>query len=175
MNPSPPIAAALESAANAAGVEVALLRAVAFVESRFNPLAHGPVTPKGWRAKGLMQLGPDALTGVPDPWEPKANALAGARQLSQLIHKYHDVSKALAAYNWGSGNVDVNKTVPAQVATYVARVLDRLDVERIALGGAATRPLPPPLPDAPSSSQHLLTCPSCLAVVVVQTDLRVRK
>jgi soluble lytic murein transglycosylase-like protein len=172
VKPSPQVAAALDSAAKAAGVEPALVRAVSFAESTWNPLKQGPVTSHGWRAKGLMQLGPDVIKDmhVTDPFDPSQNALAGARFLATLLKRYGSLSKAVAAYNFGPTNVDNGKTYPSETTTYVARVLDRLDVERKLAGGAA----PPPLPLPSSQAQHSLQCASCGAPVVVVTDLRVK-
>lgn len=177
MKAPPPIAAALDQAAKAAGLEPALVRAVAFAESSFNPLKQGPKTSHGWRAKGLMQLGPAVIKDmhVSDPFDPLENALAGARFLATLVKRYGSLSKAIAAYNFGPTNIDEGKTYPSETTTYVARVLDRLDVER-RQGGAAPPPLPsPPPPPLPSSqAQHSLRCASCGADVVVVTDLRVK-
>jgi len=113
------IAVALENAARTHGVPVALLRAVAWVESRFNPRA---VSPKG--AQGLMQLMPATAKalGVGDPWDPQENAFGAAKYLAQLLNSYAgDVRQALAAYNFGPHNLQT-KGMPAQVQRYVDRV-----------------------------------------------------
>ena len=81
-----------------------LIRSVVSAESDFQPQAVSPVG-----AQGLMQLMPEtaAELGVEDSFDPQQNLLGGSRYLKQLLDKYEgDLDKALAAYNWGQGNVD---------------------------------------------------------------------
>lgn len=81
-----------------------LLYAQEMVESRGNI---GALSPKG--AMGPFQFMPDTATqyGLDDPYNLHDSAAAAARMMGGLMRKYKgDVSKALAAYNWGSGNVD---------------------------------------------------------------------
>ena len=80
-----------------------LTGAVAMQESGGNPNA---VSPAG--AQGLLQIMPETANslGVTNPLDPDQSWNAGRQELSQLISKYHDRMKALAAYNWGSGNLD---------------------------------------------------------------------
>lgn len=152
--PPPPIAAAIDAAARATGLEPELVRAVAWVESRFNPLAVSPVG-----ARGLMQLMPTtaAQLGVVDVNNALENAMGGAKYLVQLRKRYAgDIFRALCAYNWGPGNVDSGKTVPQAVKQYAARVLDRLDLER-----AASASLPPSPPPMAADTRQTVYCPDC--------------
>lgn len=71
---------------------------------------HSAVSPKG--AKGLMQVmshtGFDPGMGV-EPMRddsPEENMRFGRDYLAALLKRYDDVPTALAAYNWGLGNVD---------------------------------------------------------------------
>jgi soluble lytic murein transglycosylase-like protein len=162
------VLAALHAAAAAVGLEPALVRAVAWIESRGNPAA---VSPAG--AQGLMQLMPATAAGlgVTDPFDPFQNAAGGARYLEQLIRQFGDTTVALWAYNWGPGNVaraqGSGKTIPAEVITYARNVLARAAVERAA----------DPLVSAPaklSASQasvvsHCL-CPACGSRLAVAAD-----
>lgn len=167
MSIAPNIAAAIDAAAKEAGVDGALLRALAYVESRFNPLAKSE---KG--ALGLCQLMPDTARelGVSDPFDPLDNARGAAKYLKRLLSKYHgDTSSALAAYNWGMGNVATASKWPAQVQTYVSRVLERRAIEAKALG------LPPPLPPAAAPLAlplHSLRCSHCGSTYDVVSLLR---
>lgn len=93
-----------DSASAATGVPSALLLAVAWQESHFDPLA---VSQAG--AQGLMQFMPDtwAEFGEGSPFSPQASMQAGARYLAYLLKRYNgDVRLALAAYNAGPTAVD---------------------------------------------------------------------
>lgn len=107
------------------GLDPALVLAVVAVESGFHAEA---VSPKG--ARGLMQLMPAtaAALGVSNAFDPAANLDGGTRHLGALMARYGgDLKKALAAYNAGTGAVDVHRGVPPYPETrdYVAKVLDR--------------------------------------------------
>jgi hypothetical protein len=79
-----------------------LVKAVINVESAGKPDA---VSSKG--ATGLMQLMPKTAKSLGvDPTDPVANVEGGSRYLQQLISKYGSQDIALAAYNWGPGNID---------------------------------------------------------------------
>jgi peptidoglycan DL-endopeptidase CwlO len=126
----------LDAAAVRHRIDPPLLRAVAYVESRFNPLALGPVCgANAERARGIVQLMPAVCRelGVIDPHDAAQSAEAGAKLLARhLAHFGGDESKALGAYNWGRGNMDrlaADQLPPKQVRTYVARVLARRVVE----------------------------------------------
>ena len=84
-----------------------VLDVVAKVESNNNPKAIGPVTKSG-RAKGMYQF-TDATArqfGI-DPFDPVQAREGASKYIQQLLQKYDgDLVKALAAYNWGPGNVD---------------------------------------------------------------------
>lgn len=80
-----------------------LVKAVIQVESAGKPEA---VSSKG--AAGLMQLMPATAKelGVADRFDPEQNVEGGSRYLQQMLDKYGKTDIALAAYNWGPGNVD---------------------------------------------------------------------
>lgn len=106
--------------ANAQGVPSSIALAVAQIESAFNPSAVSPVG-----AQGVFQLMPGtaAQLGVTDPFDPQQNIAGGIAYLQQLYKKYGDWSTALAAYNWGPGNVDTKPSIPSSVTNYVNSVL----------------------------------------------------
>ena len=103
------------------GVEVGLIKAVIKAESNFNPTA---VSHAG--ARGLMQLMPATARslGVNDSFDPEQNVMAGTRFLSDLLKRYNgDIDSALAAYNWGPGNVDKRPDrLPRETRDYLVRV-----------------------------------------------------
>jgi soluble lytic murein transglycosylase-like protein len=111
----------IQGAADQYGVEPSLIKAVISIESNGNPQA---VSPAG--AQGLMQLMPRTAEelGVTDPFDPAQNIKAGTRYLSRLLDRYQGNQKlALAAYNWGMGNLEKNpEGLPRETRNYIARV-----------------------------------------------------
>jgi len=124
------LASALVEASREHGLPPAFVLAVIEVESRFDPYAVSPVG-----ALGLMQILP--TTGAPVarrlgiPWrgaqtlfDPHANVRIGVAYLRELIDRYANVRAALAAYNWGPGEIDARlRSGTVLPASYVERVL----------------------------------------------------
>ena len=103
-----------------------LIHSVVAAESAYDSAA---VSPAG--AQGLMQLMPDTAQelGVQDSFDPLQNLLGGSKYLKQLLDKYSgDLDSALAAYNWGQGNVDRRglDQMPKETRDYLARVKNGL-------------------------------------------------
>ncbi|WP_420264772.1 lytic transglycosylase domain-containing protein [Candidatus Magnetominusculus dajiuhuensis] len=109
-----------ESASNY-GLDPALIKAVIVAESGGNASARSRSG-----AKGLMQLMPSTAAGlgVTNSYDPRQNIAGGSRYLRQLLDKYDgNVHQALAAYNWGMGNLDRRPDkMPQQTKNYVAKV-----------------------------------------------------
>ena len=93
-------------------------------------------------ARGVMQLMPGTMKdpgfGVPSIAELRAKGLSeedanrqsGQKYLDAMYRKYGDEATALAAYNWGPGNVDKwlkkggdPKKLPAETKKYIANIL----------------------------------------------------
>ena len=112
-----------ERAAKAEGLDVHLLRAVAWTESRGRQNA---ISPKG--ALGVMQLMPGtaAELGI-DPLDPEANLHGGARYLARQLTHFQSVPLALAAYNAGPGAVLRWGGIPpyAETQAYVTQIMAR--------------------------------------------------
>jgi len=120
-----PYAAAVQRISARHGLSPALLEAVAWHESRWQPNAVSRVG-----AIGLVQLMPATARALGvDPRNPYANLDGGARLLRQLLDLFDgDVEKALAAYDAGPARVTRADGVPAIAETraYVAAILGRL-------------------------------------------------
>ncbi len=111
----------IDHASSKYGVDPDLARAVIRAESDFDPNC---TSPKG--AMGLMQLMPETAEelGVKNPYNPVENIMAGTRYLKGLLDRYEGkVALALAAYNWGMGNVERHPDrLPKETQVYIARV-----------------------------------------------------
>ena len=111
----------IDMASRKYGVDAGLIKAVIKAESDFNPQA---VSHAG--AMGLMQLMPATARslGVSDSFDPEQNVMGGTRFLKDMLKRYNgDVDAALAAYNWGPGNVDKRSDhLPRETRDYLVRV-----------------------------------------------------
>ena len=145
-----------------------LLRAMAQIESNMNPTA---VSPRG--AKGLMQfMDPTAKELGIDPLDPAQSVSGAGRYLRMLLDRYDgSMPKALAAYNWGLGNVDRYgmERLPNETTQYLQKLAGMLDGETadtespptpepsygvpIEPKQLAAEALPPDLPQVASAAQ----------------------
>lgn len=109
------------------GTPEAWIRAVMQAESSGDPSA---TSPKG--AIGLMQIMPDTWTELraryrlgADPYDPRANILAGAAYLHELYERY-GYPNLFAAYNAGPRRFDEHllhgRTLPGETSAYLARL-----------------------------------------------------
>jgi soluble lytic murein transglycosylase len=119
-------------------LEPALLAAVIYVESGFDADAESSAG-----AIGLMQLQPETAKGialrtggtkfeVADLYVPELNVRYGAWYLRHLLDRYDgELSRALAAYNGGQGNVDRGVIFP-ETEEFVKKVLETRHIYRSA-------------------------------------------
>ena len=120
----------------------AIIRAIIDTESKGNPAAKSKAG-----ALGLMQLMPGTAKELNvDPMDPTQNIKGGSRYFQQMQKQFKDSKIALAAYNWGPGNIakavaKVEKkgqtptwqnilkynSVPTETEEYVKRVIKKLN------------------------------------------------
>ncbi|MDX8356449.1 lytic transglycosylase domain-containing protein [Sphingopyxis terrae] len=108
-------------------------------------------------AMGLMQIMPGTWASLTarhrlgsDPFDPRANILAGAAYLRAMWDRYGDIALMLAAYNAGPGRADAyasgRRGLPAETVAYVAKIAPELNgadsVNGVGNAAAAPRPSP---------------------------------
>lgn len=110
---------AFEQASRETHLPLALLTAVARVESEFEPHARSAAG-----ARGLLQVMPTTAAELElDPDHPVENVLAGTRYLRLLFDQFKSSDLALAAYNAGPTAVARSGGAPSgETLTYVADV-----------------------------------------------------
>ncbi|MEE4452076.1 transglycosylase SLT domain-containing protein [Novosphingobium resinovorum] len=121
------IARHVADAAQRWAIPEAWIWAVMGVESAGDP---GAVSAKG--AIGLMQIMPATWAALRvrhalgvDPYDVRANIMAGAAYLRAMLDRYGDPAAMLAAYNAGPGRYDEylrGRPLPAETRAYVARL-----------------------------------------------------
>lgn len=101
-----PFLAAFKASELKHGLPTDLLNRVAYQESRYNPDAVSPVG-----AAGLMQFMPATARefGI-DPKDPFQSIDAAGKYLAQLYRMFKSWPIAIAAYNWGPGNMKKHLT-----------------------------------------------------------------
>lgn len=97
-----------------------ILQNIAYHESRYNPNA---VSHAG--AIGIMQIHPRWHKGV-NPYDPYASIKYGAKYLDTLYKRFNNWEMALAAWNWGQGNLakySYNKA-PLETRNFIKNVME---------------------------------------------------
>jgi len=125
------------------GLPAGLLRSMVITESGGDTQA---VSKAG--AKGPFQFMPGTakdfgLVGD-DVFDPEKSAHAAARYMSQLLKIFDgDLGKALAAYNWGQGNVERKGlgAAPQETREYVPKVLSNLPQPGAGMAAQARQPV----------------------------------
>lgn len=106
------------------GLPSGMLRRMAYQESRFNPDALSPVG-----AIGILQFMPATAAAYKfNPRDPYASIEYAGLMMAQLFKQFGRWDYALAAYNWGSGNVTKwkqgLKTMPTETIAYMTQSTD---------------------------------------------------
>lgn len=114
------------------GLPESLLLRMGWIESRFNKDA---VNAKSG-AQGIMQIVPRWHPGV-NPLDPAQAIPYAGKYMSELYNKYKNWPKAIAAYNWGLGNLDKliqtkgeqwRDHLPLETKNYIAQVESVIDL-----------------------------------------------
>lgn len=130
----------IQSASITKGVPFDLIARQLQEESGFNPNA---TNPSG--ASGIAQLIPKYYPGV-DPFDPSQAIPAQAGSLSSYYSRFGTWAEALAAYNWGPGNVDKAENnfgdqwlanAPTETRRYVGQILSDVPLEPLPAGALA--------------------------------------
>lgn len=125
----------IERASRIHGVEDALIHALIYAESSYDPRA---VSPQG--ATGLMQLMPETAKryGVRDAFDPVQNILGGVRFLKDLLILFEgDIHLVIAAYNSGvDAVIRAGRRIPTNPETlaFVPRVIRYYESFRVSGG-----------------------------------------
>jgi soluble lytic murein transglycosylase-like protein len=127
---TPPRGLAFESlfldASRAYGLPAGLLSRIAYQESRYDPLAQSP---KG--AQGIMQFMPATARDFSvDPFDVGSSIWGAAKYLSELRAKFGNWREAIAAYNWGQGNVQRQglDAAPKETRDYLDGIAANVDL-----------------------------------------------
>ncbi|WP_070105610.1 lytic transglycosylase domain-containing protein [Burkholderia plantarii] len=115
------------------GLPRGLMYAQEMVESRGHI---GAISPAGARGPFQFMRKTAEQYGLTDPFNLHDSADANSRMMGDLMGHYkNDVRKALAAYNWGIGNVDKDisangsqweSKLPAETRAYISKVAEKL-------------------------------------------------
>lgn len=117
-----PFGPIFEAAEKAFGIPNLLLVEMARKESNFNTKA---ISNKG--AVGIMQIVPKWHPGV-NPLDPSQSIMYAAKYLKSLYQQTGSWRGALAAYNWGIGNLNNYgfDKMPMETRDYIAVITNRL-------------------------------------------------
>ena len=114
----------IQQEAIAQGVPPSIALAVAKQESgtaQWN--ADGSVVTSSANAQGVFQLEPLTAAGLGvDPTDLAQNIQGGIAYIKQMYAQFGNWPTALAAYNFGPGNVAAGKPLPTETQNYVASV-----------------------------------------------------
>lgn len=113
------------------GIPSGLLARLLYQESRFRPDIISGATRSPVGATGIAQFMPAtaAQWGI-DPNDPRQAIPAAGQYLLSLYRQFGSWSLALAAYNWGPGNVARKgiAAAPAETRNYVAQITSDVPV-----------------------------------------------
>jgi hypothetical protein len=135
----------IRAAAERYNLDHDMFRRQLVAESGLNPNARNPSG-----ASGIAQFMPATARGLGiDPMDPSQAIPAAARYMRENLNRFGgDYTHALAAYNWGPGNVASKgiASMPAETQRYVAHIMGGSGGGPPAPMQDSTPPGPPPGP-----------------------------
>lgn len=121
----------LHAAEDAYAIPRDLLARLAYQESRFRDDIITGALRSSAGASGIMQLIPRFYPGV-DPLDPYQSINAAAKSLAGYFKQFGTWKLALAAYNWGPGNLSKNLDKPGiwpkETLDYVSQITQDVPV-----------------------------------------------
>jgi soluble lytic murein transglycosylase-like protein len=134
-NAYPTYAAAIAATEQQYGIPTDLLARLLFQESSYDPRKIDGTITSSKGAQGIAQFMPATAAdlGV-NPLDPVAAINAAGRYLAKMYQMFGNWQYALAAYNWGPGNMRKylagtgNKTMPPETSTYVAQITNDVKI-----------------------------------------------
>lgn len=120
-----PYVADIAAAEREYGIPDNILAKVIYQESRFRPDIITGKTKSSAGALGIAQFMPATAKDLGlDPLNPSQSIDKAGAYLAALYREFDDWSKAVAAYNWGAGNVARKglKSAPTETVNYVKAV-----------------------------------------------------
>jgi soluble lytic murein transglycosylase-like protein len=132
---SEPYQDTITQAAQANGVPVSILAWLLWKESRYNPAVIDGTKRSRVGALGIAQFMPATAAdeGI-DPLDPSQAIPGAARYLARLYRSTGTWAEALAAYNWGVGNVQRRgiSSAPPETVNYYTDILSKAGFEATA-------------------------------------------
>lgn len=122
---------AIDQASLAWGIPSGLLARLLYQESRFRPDIISGATRSPAGALGIAQFMPGTAADLGiDPLDPWQAIDGAARYLAGLYRQLGSWPEALAAYNWGVGNVSRRglEQAPSETRNYIAQILSDVPV-----------------------------------------------
>ncbi len=110
----------IEEISNEEGVNSSLIKAIATIESNYNP---DSISRKG--AIGVMQLMPETARDLKiNPYNVEENIRGGIQYLKKLAERFKNLDLTLAAYNAGPANVEKYSDIPPfkETQNYIKKI-----------------------------------------------------
>lgn len=122
---------AIAAAEQKNGIPESLLARLLYEESRFRADIISGAKKSSTGAVGIAQFEPATAAELGfDPTDPHQSIAAAGKYLRQLYNQFGDWSSALAAYNWGQGNLRRKgiASAPAETRNYVNNILSDVSI-----------------------------------------------